>query len=246
MNISKMTMAIALAGATLVASAEEEKVYDDAEVSQRFIYSTGFFCGNGNPAGGELKWILETCCRNDTNRYVRIAKETALTNEVFKPKAVRIVRQYGSAADVPFLYSCTNYAKCAWNALKGILQLEGLTESSIAATSAYLACTNTVYADEKGIVAVSLFECAVESSATSELKALASSNALAFASRNLDHARYNDMGFCRVDPTYKYSRRRLLVLRTLWPACYGYEILENYVTNAINELVAYPEANLPD
>ncbi len=123
MNISKMTMAIALAGATLVASAEEEKVYDDAEVSQRFIYSTGFFCGNGDPAGGELKWILETCCRNDTNRYVGIAKETALTNEVFKPKAVRIVTQYGSAADVPFLYACTNYARCADDSLKGILQL---------------------------------------------------------------------------------------------------------------------------
>ena len=245
MNINKMTIAIALAGASLVASAEEEKVYDDAEVSQRFIYSTGFFCGNGNPAGGELKWILETCCRNDTNRYVRIAKETALTNEVFKPKAVRIVRQYGSAADVPFLYSCTNYAKCAWNALEGILQFEGLTESSIAAASAYLACTNTVYADEKDTVAYSLFRCAVESSAPAELKALASSNVLAFA-RTSSGPRSNDSVFQGIDPTYKYSKRRLSVLRAALPRCQRVPELNAYVTNAISELVEYPEANLPD
>lgn len=231
----------------MVASAvdEEDKVYDDAEVSQRFIYSTGFFCGNGDPAGGELKWILETCCRNDTNRYVRIAKETALTNEVFKPKAVRIVTQYGSAADVPFLYACTNYARCADDSLKGILQLEGLTESSIAAVSAYLACTNTAYAYHNDDVALSLFRCSVESSAPAELKMLASSNVFAHASKSVNVDMLDTL-LKGIDSTYEHSKRRLAVLRAVLPLCEGCDFLVNYTTNAINELVAYPEANLPD
>ncbi len=48
------------------------------------------------------------CCNNDTNRHVRVAKETALTNDVFKSVAVQIVRKYGGAEDVPFLQQCTN------------------------------------------------------------------------------------------------------------------------------------------
>ena len=49
----------------------------------------------------------------------------------------------------------------------------------------------------------------------------------------------------KFDPTYKNSMRRLNVLR----AVRSLELNEyqiNYVTNAINELVAYPEANLPE
>jgi len=77
---SYMLMAIAMMGLVNGAAASSGVVYDDAAVSREFIYTKGFFCGNGRPIKSSLNWILTTCCGNDTNRYVRIAKETASTN----------------------------------------------------------------------------------------------------------------------------------------------------------------------
>ncbi len=240
-----MTMAAALMGAAMAASASADVVYDDARVSREFIYTTKLTCGTENAAGSSLDWILHTCCNNDTNRYVRVAKETALTNDVFKSVAVQIVRKHGGVEDVPFLYQCTNDLESAEDALEGILKFEGLTESSLAAASAFLALTNTCRSLERNWIAIKLFGCAAHSSASAELRALASSNALAFA-RSSDDVRYNDRLLKGADPTYEYSKRRLSVLRAVLPLCRGYEILENYTTNAINELVAYPESALPD
>ena len=47
------------------------------------------------------------------------------------------------------------------------------------------------------------------------------------------------------DESYRMSRRRLAVLRSVRDLeINSYQL--NYVTNAINELVAYPEADLPE
>ncbi len=229
-------------GFTAVSAAS---TYDDAAVSRQFLRTTGYFCGNGDPVGSSLKWILETCCGGDTNRYVRIAKETATSNANFANMAIAVVKKHGCAADLPFLYQYTNNAECARSALTGILQLGGLTDSSVAAASAYISGTNTYYAMDRNDVACELFRCSANSLVPGELRDRASNIALDFA-RNSDNVRYNDIGFRASDPSYKYSKRRLSVLRSVLPLCQGYEILMNYTTNAINELVAYPESALPD
>ena len=54
-----------------------------------------------------------------------------------------------------------------------------------------------------------------------------------------------DAVFIETDSTYRNSKRRLAVLRS----AYGLGVSQYqiaYVTNAINELVAYPEADLPE
>ena len=71
-------------------------------------------------------------------------------------------------------------------------------------------------------------------------------------------------GLCEADPSYKYTKRRLAALRSYEANLSGYfnslpdtsesyqrrvlvfSYQTNYLANAINELVAYPEANLPD
>jgi hypothetical protein len=50
----------------------------------------------------------------------------------------------------------------------------------------------------------------------------------------------------RDDDSYRYSKRRLRVLLNADLQRRPYPFQVNYVTNAINELVAYPEADLPD
>ena len=237
-----VTMATTLAACI---ASMADTAYDDAAVSREFLRTRGYFCGNGDPVGSALKWILETCCENDTNRYVRIAKETATGNTNFVNMAIALVEKHGSVDDLPFLYQCTNIAKCASSALTLILQLGGLTESSVEAASAYISGTNGNFGMDRNDVARELFRSSVNSSAVDSLKSLAATNALNFARSSAD-VDYNDIGFRNADPSYKYSKRRLSVLRSVLPLCQGYEILLNYTTNAINELVAYPESELPD
>jgi hypothetical protein len=73
-----------------------------------------------------------------------------------------------------------------------------------------------------------------------------------------------DVGLCDADPSYKYTKRRLADLHLYEANVSGYfnglpdtsesyqrRVLvfayqTNYLANAINELVAYPEADLPD
>ena len=237
--------AIVLAGMVHGARASSNVVYDDAAVSREFVRTTGYFCGNGDPVGSSLKWILNTCCEGDTNRYLRIAKETAASNTNFAYMAIALVEKHGSIGDLPFLYQYTNDVRCAGGALEVILKLGGLTEESVAAASAYLQCTNTHSSTDREAVAFELFRGASHSSACAELRARASSEALTFA-RNSNNVRYNDIRFQGADPSYKYSKRRLSVLRSVLPDCQGYDTLVNYTTNAINELVAYPESALPN
>jgi len=242
---SYMLMAVALMGVINEAAASSGVVYDDAAVSREFVRTTGYFCGNGDPVGSSLKWILNTCCEGDTNRYLRIAKETATSNTNFAYMAIALVEKHGGVGDLPFLYQYTNDVERAAGALTVILQLGGLTEESVAAASAYIVGTNTYHVMDRNDVACELFRTAAVSSAADNLKVLAASNALCFAS-NSSQVRYNDIGFKNADPSYEYSKRRLSVLRSVLPQCQGYEILMNYTTNAINELVSYPESDLPD
>ena len=242
---SYVLMAVAMLGVMNARIACADVMYDDAAVSREFIYTKGFFCGNDRPIKSSLNWILATCCRNDTNRYVRVAKETASTNDSVMAMAVRIVRQHGGSQDVPFLYACTNNPICAAGALTAILQLGGLTQEAVDAASAYLANTNVYHGIDGNVVACELFRCVARCSASADLKAKASNAALAFA-RNSNDVRYNDTRFKGADPSYEHSKRRLSVLRSVLPLCQGHDVLMNYTTNAINELVAYPESALPD
>ena len=244
---SYMLMAVALIGAMLGRAGTSGVVYDDAAVSRQFVRTTGYFCGNGDPVGSSLKWILNTCCQGDTNRYLRIAKETAASNTNFAYMAIALVKKHGGPEDLPFLCQYTNDVECAKSAITGVLQLGGLTEASVAVASAYIANTNCYRDLDREVVAKALFRAAANPSAPANLRAIASSNALHFASNSSGgSARCNDIGFKNADPSYKYSKRRLSVLRAVLPRCQGYEIPMNYVTNAINELVAYPESALPD
>ena len=242
---SHVLMAVALLGVMDARVALSDVIYDDAAVSREFIYTKGFFCGNDRPIKSSLNWILTTCCHNDTNRYVRVAKETASTNDSVMAMAVRIVRQHGGSQDVPFLYACTNNPTCVAGALTAILQLGGLTQEAVGAASVYIAGTNTYHVWDRNDVACELFRAAAVSPTAGNLKDIAASNALCFASNSSD-VRYNDMGFKAADPSYKYSKRRLSVLRSVLPLCQGCEVLMNYTTNAINGLVSYPESALPD
>ena len=62
--------------------------------------------------------------------------------------------------------------------------------------------------------------------------------------RNQGHT-WLDRNLVSTDPSYRFSKRRLAVMRAVSVKTLN-DYQANYVTNAINELIAYPEADLPD
>ena len=185
----------------------------------------------------------------DTNRLARVLAELAHTNDAwYAEMAMWQLEKYGTSEQLQFLYSCTTNPAVGDRALKSIFAIEGVTSNSVVAAESYLMLTNEEVCVDRGgaTIAAALVKYASQEGvdANCRTNALAVANTFATTSnRNyywLDHLLMQD------DASYRYSKRRLQVLRSadiLHCPC-PYQV--NFVTNAINELVAYPEADLPD
>ena len=156
--------------------------------------------------------------------------------------------KYGTTAQLPFLYSCATNPIIGDRAVRSVLNIEGVTSNSIDIAQRYLMSTNVfprAKQHDRSLVCEELLTRVFESDDLSPFRPLCLSNALDFAQNvNTMHISLND-AIIAADPTYQYSKRRLAVMRAAQNRCVN-QGLYNYVTNAINELVAYPEANLPD
>ena len=133
-------------------------------------------------------------------------------------------------------------------ALKSVFAIEGVNSNSVAATCGYLAVTNafTQQMDyERSDVCEWLLKEVSTSPSLTYLKPLCLNAAVDYAHNISIMHKSLDEAICAADPTYRHSKRRLAVMRSAQNRCWN-PMLTNYVTNAINELVAYPEANLPD
>ena len=246
MKASK-AMAVAVIGAVMAtsASADAEAVYDDAAVSREFIRALGYFCGTEDPISATHNWILRDCCRNDTNRYVRVAKETATTNDTFSGRAIFIVTHYGTAEDIPFLRRYTNDARRAQMAASGVWNLGGITTNTLEIIHDFLAVPdNQVGCHGQNRVAECLTGIVFSGDYSLPIKTQTKEIVMEYARKSRDPMSL-DEALCKCDPAYIHSKRRLSVLRSA-AALDLCDMQRNYVTNAISELVAYPEANLPD
>ena len=183
----------------------------------------------------------------DTNRLARLLAELAQTNSAWYAKmAMWQLEKYGTPAQLPFLYSCATNPAVANSAVKAVLRIEGVTSNSVAMLQRFLYITNSTPSElayEKAI-ASSDFLSSIASSSP-EMKGCAILAVRDFVANVSTGVGRVDEALIVADVTYRYSKRRLSDLRCAYPRCFN-EYQTNYVTNAINELVAYPEANLPD
>ena len=184
-------------------------------------------------------------CGGDTNRFARLLYELAQTNNVhLADRMISMLGFDGTAAQLPFLYSMATNEQHGTTAVKSILRLEGVTSSSVDVTGAYLSMTNIIQRDRSEVC--SLFFNAVKTSCVSvALKERGECVALRYAGSANLYFRRMDEAMISTEPAYRNSKRRLAVLRSAYELGVSqYQIA--YVTNAINELVAYPEADLPE
>ena len=182
----------------------------------------------------------------DSNRFARILCELSQTNDLWIARdALFALAAYGTREQLPHLYSlAANTNVLGATAVDAVLRLEGVTSNSVALVGAYLSMTNVDFEYRADVCARMLDRSAMTNTPTSLLH-FVRETALAYAMRANRYVRGVDMAMMANDPSYRVSRRRLAVLRSVHAMGVSqYQIA--YVTNAINELVAYPEQNLPE
>lgn len=239
MKRNAMFAFLALAVAS-VCPAEDD---NSDEKIKRLIVGSNFYIDNPD-ASYRMFMNARRRCGTDTNRFARLLAEVAQTNNDWVAQdAISSLGVYGTSAQLPFLYSMATNEQHGATAVKSILRLEGVTSNSVAVAGAYLSMTNVDF--EYRADACKALLRAAPSCVAIGMSQMARDCALRYARSANRYVMDVDAVFIETDSTYRNSKRRLAVLRS----AYGLGVSQYqiaYVTNAINELVAYPEADLPE
>ena len=234
----QIALGIVVMGACMArAEAGDDWIKDMVIVSGQFIHG-------GEPARRMFE-NAKSQCEGDTNRFARLLCELAQTNDVrIADRMIRCLGRHGTTAQLPFLYSMATNEQHGATAVKSILRLEGVTSNSVDVTGMYLSMTNVDF-EYRADACKALLRAAAPSCVTTGICQMARNCALRYARSANRYVMDVDAVFIETDSTYRNSKRRLAVLRS----AYGLGVSQYqiaYVTNAINELVAYPEADLPE
>ena len=245
MKISKipfLTFMLALSASALSAQQCE---YTDEEVKERFSFAKRCRHASDIRANYRGSFVM---AGGDTNRFARILRELAAEDTNQTERAIVFLGIYKTSQSLPFLYSYATNAQYGAYALKSIFAIEGVNSNSVVAMQGYLSLTNTLtngQSHDRSMLCKDFLNNVFSSAELEQFRPSCLSMMIDFAQhRNSGHVSL-DGSIQAVDPTYHASKRRLAVLRAAQNRC-GNSFQLDYVTNAINELVAYPEANLPD
>ena len=243
--ISVKRLAAAVMAAFFAEAMADTPEHSDAEIKAQFVFAGR--CRHAEDMGSNYDYAFHMAA-DDTNRYARVLSELAQENTNQTRRVIRMLGLYKTNQSLPFLYSYATNAQYGADALKSVFAIEGVTSNSVATLQRYLCFTNvvtskTVY--EKAVVCRDFLGTLNGSPAPADLKDDAILVVRGFASDVSTGVSMIDAALVDADNTYRRSKRRLADLRSAYPRCLN-EYQTAYVTNAINELVAYPEANLPD
>ena len=223
----------------------EDRECSDAEIKAQFVFAGR--CRHAEDMKSNYDWAFQMA-DGDTNRYARILRELAVENTNETEWAIASLGKYKTTQSLPFLYSYSTNAVYGARAMKSIFAIEGVTSNSIAVAQGYLSLTNDAVLVDRGgaTVCAELIRCAKQEGVDANCRTNALAVANTFATTSNRNYYWLDYLLMQDDASYRYSKRRLQVLRSadILHCPYPYQV--NFVTNTINELVAYPEANLPD
>ena len=185
-------------------------------------------------------------CAGDTNRFARLLYELAQTNNVYlSDRMISMLGFDGTSAQLPFLYSMATNELHGVSAVKSILQLEGVTRNSLEVADRCLSMTNVQARMERENLCLFMLDGFANAHSNSGVRNDVERCVLCFARRSGLYNEHFDGCLSVRIPGYQFSKRRLNVLRD---AERNMIIRFNkaFITNAINELVSYPEADLPE
>ena len=219
--------------------------HTDAEIKETYVHISRLAHGDEN--GSYIRKALRMA-DNDTNRFARVLRELAVENTNQTECILEDLGYFKTTQSLPFLYSYATNAQYGAYALKSIFAIEGVNSNSVVAMQGYLSLTNTLtngQSHDRSMLCKDFLNNVFSSAELEQFRPSCLSMMIDFAQhRNSGHVSL-DGSIQTVDPTYHASKRRLAVLRAAQDRC-GNSFQLDYVTNAINELVAYPESALPD
>jgi len=252
---------VCLAGQSVFAQAP---AHSDDEVKAQFVKAGTFRHAEFINAAYQRAFNMAD---GDTNRYARILREIAVENTNETEWAIVSLGQYRTPQSLPFLYSYATNATYGSYALKSIFAIEGVTSNSVAAVHNYLFSTNWFPFSEIGRrsdACTDLLKKVFGDLSFVEYRPVALGMATNFLQNVELMPNVLDGTLCNLQDGFRFSKRRISALRAakqrvtieledattnnyeVGRRIYCYTFQTNYLQNAINELVAYPEANLPD
>jgi hypothetical protein len=131
------------------------------------------------------------------------------------------------------------------NSFEGLIRIEGLSTNLVSGYSSLMTSTNEVDEHFRVNVYHRLPPAIRRFSRPDSERLLARDFLLQGVEVETRYVDDLDGAIVSLDPTYANSKRRLANLRAVLPRV-RLTVQRRYITAAINELVAYPEANLPD
>lgn len=201
---------------------------------------------NPHAAVSEIRYAIQVAGGN-TNRVVSLMKQLIVEGgeDVQTDKFyISEIGKYGTSSDLPFLYQKVTTADYCASATEAILRIEGLTTNSL--TQIMSSLPDSPRGNKKSAYAwCRILDVVTKCPSGEPIRTFALSNAVQFVSRQTESADWLDRGLIRIEPPYRMSKRRLAALRSVQSLGVG-EWQTNYIAQAIRELEAYPEANLPE
>ena len=204
----------------------------------------------------------------DTNRLARLICELAQTNDNRAARTMlRALGEYGTDAQLPFLYSCATNPVLGRTAVESVLHIEGVTSNSLSIAQSYLYLTNgfpLMNTDVRPDVCKSILTRVFADEALVAYRPYVLDIACSFAKDVNTLPKGLDKTLVAVAPDFQLTKRRLAILRSakqrVAEKIHGmdtnalhystelhiYEVQTNYLAEAISELVDYPEVDLPD
>lgn len=183
-------------------------------------------------------------CGYDTNHFTRIIQNLVMTNEEISTSAVRWLGDYGTTNNLPFLYDCLTNVVLGKYAVYSVLKIEGATSNSVIRIGDYLSLTNNPL-DHRRNAGFDLIQAVARKPPSDVTHKMVVEKILGYVKDENVYPDLLDIAIIKADPTYQFSKRRLSALRSAYALGLN-QYAVTYITNAINELVAYPEVNLPE
>ena len=216
------------------------------EELRKVLYRATQYIDDPHGGPGEVRYAIRLT-GNDTNRVVSLMKQLIVegTEDVQTDKFyISEIGKYGTSSDLPFLYQKVTTADYCASATEAILRIEGLTTNSL--TQIMSSLPDSPRGNKKSAYAwCRILDVVTKCPSGEPIRTFALSNAVQFVSRQTESADWLDRGLIRIEPPYRMSKRRLAALRSVQSLGVG-EWQTNYIAQAIRELEAYPEANLPE
>jgi len=221
--------------------------HDVSDVQLRQILNRAIrYEDNPHASWGEVRYAIQ-CAGGNSNRVVSLMKQ--LVSEGTEDEAAAMfyiseIGKYGTNSDLPFLYQRVAATNLCEAAAGSVIRIEGLTTNSLAQISA-LAPAGLVDPWVSMGAWCRILEAAEACPTNALIRAQAVSNAVSYAARLTSYVETFDGCITHVDSSYRMSKRRLSVLRSVRDLGPN-EWQTNFVTRAIHELESCPEANLSE